>query len=122
MSERDNMDDDIMIGTGNHGCSAIKMTKYEFLSQNSVSYWFWDSDLIDVKAFIMKDTRQAATMKEMMDKDCSVEELYNYCLDLAMNKLPVQYIIDQIKEVKERAFHDGMRAKALEIRCVLGVN
>ena len=115
--------DDIKIGTGNHGNSAIKIfgIEHEDISENSVSYWICHC-ICDTGMVVMKDTKEGQRITKLIEEKASKEKMQDYLDSLILKKMKVKDFKLRLKADLEDSYDRGMRAKEREIQNVLGLH
>ena len=120
--------DDVIIGKGEHSCSATKC--YEgpdtkvYIAENNNCYWI--SDLIMGGSMkIFKDCREYQCLTKMLEKVKTNGEyeykIYDYLNRLFLKRANPSIIITIITTQIEQAFNNGKEAKAKEIRVALNL-
>lgn len=110
--------DDVVIGSGKRGTSAIDIHKYKGLSQNSVSYW--GSDIyLGLGLTIYKDTPEGIALSSALDDGASPEAVRAFLIDCIIKHIHPRELVDAVDAAIESSFQAGRRAKAEEFRRVL---
>jgi hypothetical protein len=116
--------DDIIIGKGCKGNSAIKVRDMIntplHISENSVSYWISDAYL-DTGLTIFKDTKEGLKLTEMLLDKTIDEEKRDRRISVWMDALVIKRIKPAVLKRKiqnaiEHAFDEGRKSQAALIR------
>jgi hypothetical protein len=112
--------DDVTIGDGEMVPCALNLLRVDGIeiSHNSGSYWI-SGCILNIGMRIYKDTNEGKTLKMLIDDESRYAEIKPWLDCIAVKKLPSEKLIDRIDSHLERAFQDGRRDKASEIRSVL---
>lgn len=112
--------DDLIIGTGNRGNSAVngRMIGNTSISYNSVSYWI-SGAFLDVGMTVMKDTPEGQCLTTMMAGKDNEGEIQSYLTSLVLTKVPQERLVALIEAEKQDAFEEGRRHQAALIRAAL---
>lgn len=113
--------DDIIIGKGEKGNSAVKVFGVpgdHRISHNRVSFWI-SGCYLDVDVTIFKDTKEGQTLQRMIDDCAALEEIQTWLDDLVLRCLDPKRLKLRIEQAMEKAFEAGQCAKAAEIRAAL---
>ncbi len=113
--------DDIIIGKGEKGCSAIRIFKIEGnhnISENRVSFWI-SNCFLDTGMTIFKDTKEGQQLSKMIESGKTLEQI-NKWLDLIVIKhLKPDRLKQFIDKVKKESYEQGRKAKVKEFLLVL---
>lgn len=113
--------DDIIIGKGEKGNSAIKVFKIEglkIISENSVSYWIHGA-FLDTGLTIMKDTPEGGRLTKMIELKKSAKEIVEYIDSLVIKRLSPERFKHLVTKSNKEWFQKGREAKAHEIKKAL---
>lgn len=115
------MYDDVIIGSGDRGNSAI--TVFEegrlYISHNRTSFWIRGCYL-DINMTIFKDTDAGTTLQHMIpDLRDDPGKIVDYINSLAFDQCPVGLLMDKITQYGNNRYDEGRADKAAEIRAVL---
>lgn len=115
--------DDIIIGEGNKGNTAISCNKgIKFsIAQNSVSYWISSKTDFNFGLTIFKNTSEAAILANLLIHN-SDDTIDNYITEVILKNIDAITFYSFIKRIKERSSEEGMKTKQIEILKVLGFN
>jgi len=116
--------DDVVIGKGNKGCSAILCFQIEgnhSISENSNSYWISDVYL-DMGMTIIKSTREGRKLKSMIDKKIKLEKIIDYLQKLLFKNVNYKVLMQKISNSQKDSYEDGKEAKREELLNVLGIS
>jgi hypothetical protein len=119
---------DVVIGDGEYGNSAISVPGFTDLSENRVSYWVGNV-YMGLGAVVLKDTGAGAKIKALVDQSSVVEQSdgkSNSKNEKRIKKFLEGSVIsglsvDQIKQLVNRSYRDGRQDKLQEIRECLGI-
>ncbi len=113
--------DDIVIGKGNYGCSAVRNFDVPKgnISENSVSYWI-SKCIADVSIRVMKDTKEGNRIKTLIETK-KWEALENYIDSLVLKRIKPEIMRNHIENQIDIAYEKGKDMKATEIRIALGL-
>ena len=112
------MGNDIQIGEGNYGCSAVNIldlydnNRCGSISHNNVSYWVSGLSL-DIDVRIMKDTPEGETIKQMLGDDDGVsrrEDIITYLESITIPLVHPSVIVQIINNITRNSFNDGERS------------
>ena len=112
---------DIIIGKGNYGNTAIKVfdIDHDDISQNNVSYWVHNC-IFDTGLIIFKDTKEGKYLTTLIETKVS-NETFNLFLDkIVLDKISLNVVYDEIKNIKDEYYKLGKQSKTAEIKKVLG--
>lgn len=110
--------DDVVIGQGDKGCSAIKLWEGQAghsISQNSVSYWV-SNCCLGTGITIFKNTEEGKQLKEMLARQECSDQIADFLDGLVIRNIEVNRFRKKIEWAENDMFQKGKRAKALEIR------
>lgn len=113
--------DDIVIGSGNKGNTAIcvrNVAKAGYISHNAVSFWVSDAYL-DTGMTIFKDTPEGKHLQMLLDNKVSDEELDAWLISLVLTRLPPSKLLAKVEAALLQAHQEGREAQALYIRQAL---
>lgn len=112
--------DEFQIGDKVKSNSAVVIKGYN-LSHNSKEYW-WRSDEFNIGGRINKDSDVGRFIKNLIETKVPPEELEYYILNAALSAMESMKILDLINKIKRKAFKDGEKSKAAELRSCLGIS
>jgi len=113
---------DVKIGEGNHGNSAIRVftvTKGN-ISENHVSYWISDC-MCYMGMVIMKNTVHGQKITKMISDGIVDERLQDYLDTILLKNVSPAQLKVRIQQALDDAYDKGKEMKADEIRRVLGI-
>lgn len=114
--------DDIVIGKGNKGSSAI--TRYKSnnttISENSVSYWITNV-LLNNGLTIFKYTDEGIRLKNILDQNEPKQFIDNFIIDIILKNIQVYKFNEIFDKMLKDAFKKGMKFKEAQFRQVLGL-
>ena len=119
--------DDIVIGKGEHYCSAIHVFKLgesneHSVSENRISYWIRHNFAgLQVGMRIFKDTTQGKEITQIIESGGGLKKLNKYLDKLILSKIKPSVMKELIENQRNNDYELGRKAKAEEIRDVLGV-
>ena len=115
------MSNDVIVGIGNYGYSAISVFKIpgkHNISENSVSFWVHDVYL-GLNLVLFKNTEEGKQLSKMIEDEKTLDDIMSFLVDVVLCHVTP----DVLKKVIERALKDkynqGFRDKAAQIRAVL---
>jgi len=115
--------DDVVIGSGNMGCSALKVFKIpgeHSISENRTCYWC-SGCILGLGITIFKDTDEGRYLRDMIEAEASLESIQAWLDTMILLNVDISVMRESIDQRLEKSFEAGMRAKAKEIRGVLGL-
>ena len=115
--------DDVIIGTGNKGTSAIKVFDcpgLENVSENRVSYWVHDTYL-GIGMTIFKNTKEGESLEFMLKNGDSANTISRFLEELALKRIDQKRLRAKISAALATAYREGAEAKQAEIRNALGL-
>lgn len=115
--------DEIVIGKGDKGCTAIKVFSIEGphgISENQVSYWIWPC-LFDIHMTIFKDTKEGRKLQGMIESKTPLPKIDDWINKMVLSHIDHKLLLSKIKQANEKWFEAGKRAKAEEMRKVIGL-
>lgn len=115
--------DDVVIGSGDKGCSATKVFAIEgdhCVSENSVSYWVGRCYL-GLGMTIFKNTEEGRKLAEMIAAKRSSGAIHTWLEGVLLSHVSKGRLKVAIAEALKKSYQDGMEAKAAQMRAVLGV-
>ncbi len=115
--------DDIIIGEGNKGNSAITVFDIpgkHSISENSVSYWISDA-FMGIGMTIFKDTAEGMRLQKMIEDKRKPQAILDWIAALAMKNADIKMIKQKLRERDLEQFKMGQESKAKEMRKVLGL-
>lgn len=113
--------DDIIIGKGNKGNTAIKVFAIpgdHGLSHNVVSYWI-SGCIFDIGMTIFKNTDEGKRLNVYIESGDPIEEIQEWLDKIVLQNLSVKKLYMLIAQSNKYAFESGRQAKAEEIRYAL---
>jgi hypothetical protein len=118
------MYDEIVIGKGQHFCTAIKCYEGKdrfYISENSNCYWI--SNLIfDTSMKVFKDTPEGQRITKLITNPKPVDHRIREFLDkLVLKHMSYNILLASIQSLKDEAFEEGRNAKANEIKLILNI-
>jgi len=113
---------DTQIGEGNYGNSATTIKDYDFISHNSVSYWYTNSTLNHLGFKLGKQTPEGQHLESLILKNAPKEEVLEYLDSLMFRFCPADKIIAAIKTIKKDYFEMGKRSKLNEFKKFLEID
>ena len=114
---------DVVVGRGNSGCSALLVFDIPgntTISQNSTSYWISDV-YAEIGMTIFKDTVEGTKLTAMIKNQAGLNEITDYVREVMIRHVNVKHFIKKVDFMVESMYDAGKQAKAAEIREVLGV-
>lgn len=115
--------DDVIIGTGNKGSSAL-LTYFpgnQNISENNVSYWI-SNVFLDIGMTIFKNTLEGQQLYQMINNRKSIDVINDFLIDLMLKNINADVLKRAINTALQRSYKDGQNAKADEIRIALGIS
>ena len=115
--------DDVIIGEGNRGNSAVHIFAINGdhrISENRVSYWISDAYL-GLGMTIFKDTKVGKKLFEMIEKEQPLEEINSFLETTLLSKISAPKLKSAIDRSLRNSFDAGRESKAQEIRDALGL-
>lgn len=112
--------DDVIIGNGYKGCSAIKVRDFNDIHENSVSYWFTNVYL-GMGMTIFKDTDEGKLITEFIENEVPLYLMIEELQEMLLLHLPKNKLKKAIDNSLKKSFEDGQKAKMNEMRTVLGL-
>lgn len=115
--------DDIVIGTGDKGNSAIKTFAVDGdhgISENRVSYWISDCYL-DIGMTIFKNTEAGIRLTDMIEKRAPLSVIQSWLNALALTHIDETTLKKKINQAIKKAYDEGSSDRAAAIRASLGV-
>lgn len=112
--------DDFQIGDRVVTHTAIKVNLMNNLSYNDFEYW-WHSSELNLGGRINRKSKVGRRLDEMVIANDSQQEIELYILQNALAHINVDAFIKMLKFVKDKAYQDGLDAKAAEICACLGL-
>lgn len=112
---------DVVIGKGEKGCSAMKVFAIpgeHSISQNSVSFWI-SGCLLGAGVTIFKNTADGKALQALIEAGTALDEIQEWLDCLVLRNLDPKKLRQLIERSNEEAFLEGKRAKAAEIRAAL---
>ena len=109
--------DDIIIGNGPKGCSAILVFEIEGntdISQDGVSFWI-SRCFLDVGMKIFKDTVEGKRLQQMIDEKAPLARINEWLDKIVLTRLSPAEARKRILREKQKSFEEGQRAKAAEL-------
>ena len=117
--------DDVIIGTGNKGNSAIHVFEVNGddhrISQNSVSYWISDVYL-GMGMTIFKNTEEGQQLTAYIKNKVHVDAIYDWLVDLIFKYAKPHRLTTAIAAAKEEAYEKGREDAQADIRRALGLD
>ena len=118
------MYDDVIIGKGRKGISAIKhpsSPERPFIAENRNCYWV--SELyLDAEMTIFKDTPEGETLTSHLERGSSPSVLCKFLDDLVLTRMSPDQLRRKIEAARLVSYHRGSEARALQIRTALGID
>ncbi len=115
--------DDVIIGKGDRGCSAIRVFAIEgehSISENSVSYWV--SDLyLNMGMVIFKSTEEGRQLAQFVSNKGHIDTIKPWLDNLALQNIDRELLKERINHAVERSFQDGSNARVRVICEALGI-
>lgn len=115
---------DIVIGNGHKGCSAIRVFAIggeHSISENSVSYWI--SDLyLGAQITIFKDTEEGRQLSQFINEKAHIDTIRPWLDGLVLQHIDREVLKNLIDRAIEQAFQKGSSHRAEVIREALGLN
>lgn len=115
--------DNIIIGTGNKGNTAIR--DYRIEGKHSISKGinaFWISSCVfGLGITIFYDTPQGRKLEKLIIGKVPLNVIQKYIDGLCLKRVSADYILQNIKQIKEESFRKGQESKQEEIKSVLGI-
>lgn len=108
---------DVIVGTGNYGCSACKVFKVpgsHNISENSVSFWIHDVYL-GLDLVIFKNTNEGYLLDKMIKDNESLEIIMSFLEDVILRYVPSKILKSAVRTALENAYKDGKHDKAKQI-------
>lgn len=115
--------DDVIIGKGDKGNSAITVAGYNgplSISSNRVSYWI-DECYLRIGMTIFKDTKEGESLAFMLSSGTSDAVITEYLEDLALSHIDKAVLRRKIDEEMKRVYRAGGEDRAEKIRDALGI-
>jgi hypothetical protein len=113
--------DDVVIGTGEGGCTTIRVFDIEgdhSISQNRVIFRCSDCYL-GFGVTIFKDTPEGEQLTTMIQEKKTLEEIQVWLDDLIITHIDKNRLKAGIDRKLDQAFREGRRTKAKEIQAAL---
>jgi hypothetical protein len=115
--------DDVVIGSGDKGCSAIKVFGIgdeNNVSQNSVSYWV-SNCYLGMGMTIFKNTEEGRKLAQMIDEKRGSGAIQSWLQGVLLSNVTKAKLKSAVTKALADAFENGRANKAAEVRAVLGV-
>lgn len=112
---------DVVIGKGEKGCSAVKVFAIpgaHSISQNRTSFWI-SPCLLGAGVTIFKNTDEGKKLQALIEAGAPLGEIQEWLDCLVLRSLEPKKLKQLIERSNESAFLEGKRAKAAEMRAVL---
>ena len=114
--------DDIIIGSGQRGTSAVIV--FDIPDKESISdggNCFWISDcFLDVGMTVFKNCPEGKAIQRLIDENAS-KKISAYLDRLVLECLPVAKVIDRIHAEKKKSFEEGREANQNEMQEALRI-
>ncbi len=116
--------DDIVIGEGNKGNTAINCRKglMYSIAQNAVSYWISSDNSLNIGLTIFKYTNQGQGLELLIKQDESNDIIDNYVTEVILQNITAYKFHRMLGYIIERSIDKGKRIKQEEFQKVLGLN
>ncbi len=108
---------DLVIGTGDKGNSAIHLFAIKgehSISENRVSYWISGSTLLlnlDIGMVIFKDTEEGKQLGQMIENKEGLDKIRDFLEGIVLKNLSLFELKKAIKRAIEKSFQEGKRLK-----------
>jgi len=115
--------DDVIIGTGNKGNSAVLVFAIEgehSISENSVSYWI-SGLYLDTGMVIFKSTDEGRQLNEFVKEKAHIDQVRPWLDHLVLQYIDKDRLKNRIDHAIARAFEEGSEHRANRIREALGL-
>lgn len=115
--------DDVIIGKGNRGCSAIHLFVIEgehSISHNSVSFWI-DGLLLDIGMTIFKDTKEGIKLTHLIEQNTPLPKILDFLNKVMIKRIKPDILYKKINQALKESFEAGLRCKEKQIRLTLGM-
>jgi hypothetical protein len=116
------MMDDIKIGKGEHGYSAIHVFRIKGdhnISENRVSFWVHNL-ILGLEIVVMKETKEGKRLQAMVDAQKPLSQILNYLDTLVIRHVKTEILKKKIRQSNKESFKLGMETKAKQLRKMLG--
>lgn len=114
---------DVIIGSGNSGCSSRCMTNIpgeHSISENNASYWI-PNVYLGLGMTIFKDTEEGARITQLVKEGSDAEKILGFATDALLRNINRDKLKKAISNAMAKSFSAGAESKALEIRSSLGI-
>lgn len=115
--------DDVIIGSGHKGNSAIMVGAIggdHNISENRYSYWIADAYL-GAGITIFKDTEEGQHLTKLIKDGIAIYRIEAWLEDLLIANIDPVKLKLRVKEAMENSYREGRRDRAAEIREALGI-
>ncbi len=115
------MSNDVIVGTGRYGCSAIKVFKIpgkHNISENSVSFWVHDVYL-GLNLVLFKDTEEGKQLSKMIEDEKTLDDIMSFLVDVVLCHVTPDMLKKVIAWALKDQYNQGFKDKATQIRAVL---
>jgi len=115
------MSNDVIVGTGQYGCSAIRVFKIpgkHFISENSVSFWVHDVYL-GLNLVLFKDIEEGKQLSKMIEDEKTLDDIMSFLVDVVLCHVTPDVLKQVIEWALKDQYNQGFRDKAAQIRAVL---
>lgn len=112
--------DDLIIGEGSKGNSAVKVRDVgaTHISQNSVAYWI-SRCYLDIGVTIFKDTPEGEQLTAMLFSRVEDEQISSWLDALVLTRMPPTVLREKIEDYMVGAFNKGRQYQADRIRATM---
>jgi len=115
--------DDVIIGTGDRGNSAVKVfgiDGHHSISENINSYWV-DDCIMGIGCIIMKNTAIGSKIKRMIEQKKTAKEIQEYIDRIVIKNISLSKFEKCLKREQDKYFLMGEKSKLRKIRSALGM-
>jgi hypothetical protein len=115
--------EDIIIGKGDKGCTAVvcfKIKGKHSISENSVSYWI-NNLIFDFGMTIFKDTKEGKKLTDMINKETHLQKILDYLNTIVLNKMKLSDLMRGIEKIENESYQKGKLDMKNEFRSLLGL-
>jgi len=115
---------DVVIGKGDKGCSAVKVFAISgdhSISHNSVSFWVTNC-ILKTGLTIFKDTPEGQELQFMIENGVPLNEIQDWLDGIVLKNIELENFKQKILQSNKESFEKGKQFKMAEIRTTLGLN
>lgn len=115
--------DDVIIGKGNKGTTAIHMNGIEgnhSILQNSVSFWI-NNCIFNTSITIYKNTNEGKQLIELIENKSDLQRIMRFINKVILENISMDLLEEKIKENNDFYFNLGKSEKIKEIKNILNI-